>query len=575
MIPFLSQDIEFIRVRKHLFPMTRRVREIGLTVICGIAGCLAALAFDDAIHVLHRVIWLPLERGGPWVFAAGGLGVLLSVGLVTGWMLSAWAPEAAGSGIPQLKVAYWRDMGRISGKAVWVKFLAGAISIGGGMSLGREGPTVFLASGMASLIGKRLGAINLQARPVAACGAAAGLAAAFNTPIAGVTFVLEEILENLNSRLLGRILLASFVSVFVLYLARGEKAVLALPDVLHFDWKTYFLVPPVAAVAALAGVSFQKATLGWRQRIRNRSKIPLAFRPVAGALATWVAASLVFALTGRSGVLGLGYEDLNACLAGTLGLAAVAALLLGKWVATTASYAWGGCGGIFAPTLFLGAFAGALLAGVTRLFFDLPPEAASLLAVTGMSACLGAVVRAPATSILIVFEMTHDFALVLPLMLGALVSQFISRKLCRENFYTQVIEDDGVDLGAHRTIETFADWKSRKLAALATFPASSLPKDDPIKAAEVLKHTRYSSFPVVDAEGRLLGVVTREDWAGSLEPTSEAMFLALDATLEEAERKLVDAPLGLLVVTDPAGRPLGVFTLHDLLRCQLALMDEQ
>jgi len=555
--------------------MTRRAREIGLTVICGIAGCFAALAFDDVIQFLHRLIWLPLERGGPWMFALGGLGVLLAVGLVTGWMLSVWAPEAAGSGIPQLKVAYWRDMGRIGGRGVWVKFLAGTLSIGGGMSLGREGPTVYLASGLASLIGQRLGAINLQGRAVAACGAAAGLAAAFNTPIAGVTFVLEEILENLNSRLLGRILLASFVSVFVLYLARGEKAVLALPNSLHFDWKAYLLVPPVAAFAALAGVAFQNATLGWRQRIRKHSKIPLPFRPVAGALITWAAASLAFAATGRSGVLGLGYEDLNACLAGSLGLATVAALLLGKWIATTASYAWGGCGGIFAPTLFLGAFAGALLAGVTHLFFDLPPATASLLAVTGMSACLGAVVRAPATSILIVFEMTHDFALVLPLMLGALVSQFISRQLCRENFYAQVIEDDGVELGAHRAIETFSDWKTRKIAALATFPAFSLPNDDSTKAAEILGSTRYSAFPVVDAEGRLLGIASRENWSIPFEPSHEAQTLALDATLEEAERKLVDAPLGLLVVTDSAGRPLGVFTLHDLLRCQLALMDAQ
>ncbi len=555
--------------------MTRRVREIGLTVICGIAGCLAALAFDDAIHVLHRVIWLPLERGGPWVFAAGGLGVLLAVGLVTGWMLAVWAPEAAGSGIPQLKVAYWRDMGRISGRAVWVKFLAGAISIGGGMSLGREGPTVYLASGLTSLIGKRLGVINLQERAVAACGAAAGLAAAFNTPIAGVTFVLEEVLENLNSRLLGRILLASFVSVFVLYLARGEKAVLALPDALHFDWKAYFLVPPVAAFAALAGGAFQNATLGWRQRIRNRSKIPLPLRPVAGALVTWAAASLVFVGTGHSGVLGLGYGDLNACLAGSLGLATVAALLLGKWIATTASYAWGGCGGIFAPTLFLGAFAGALLAGVTHLFFDLPPATASLLAVTGMSACLGAVVRAPATSILIVFEMTHDFALVLPLMLGALVSQFVSRKLCRENFYAQVIDDDGVDLGKHRTIETFADWKSRKLAALATFPACSIPNDNPTKAAEILRSTRYAVFPVVDINGRLLGVISRENCENSGECSNTTAVATLDTTLQDAERLLVDAPYGMLVITDAASCPLGIFTLHDLLRCQLALMDEQ
>lgn len=562
-------------MKGRLFPTTRRAREIGLTLICGVVGCLASLIFDDAIQLLHRVIWLPLERGGLWAFAVGGFGVLLTVGLLTGWLLAVWAPEAAGSGIPQLKIAYWRDMGKIGGRAVWVKFLAGAISIGGGMSLGREGPSVYLAGGLSSLIGQRLGAINIQGRAIAACGAAAGLAAAFNTPIAGVTFVLEEVLENLNSRLLGRILLASFVSVFVLYLARGERAVLALPESLHFDWRTYLLVPPVAALAALIGVAFQKATLGWRQRIRTKSKIPVALRPAIGALVTWAAATIAFGVTSHSGVLGLGYEDLNACLAGSLGIVTVLVLLAGKWAATTASYAWGGCGGIFAPTLFLGAFSGALLAGVTHLFFTLPSDASSLLAVTGMSACLGAVVRAPATSILIVFEMTHDFALVLPLMLGALVSQFISRKLCRENFYAQVIEDEGVDMGAHRAIETFSDWKTRKLVTLATFPARSLPENDPAGAGEILKSTPYAAYPVVDAGGCLLGVVARKDWPCAGKPLQAASSLGLDATLEEAERKLVEAPLGLLIIRDTGNRPLGVFTLHDLLRCQLALMDAQ
>ncbi len=390
-------------------------------MVCGIAGCLMALAVDDVIHVVHDFLWTPLIAGGPWMFAAGGLAVLLTVGLISGWMVAVLAPDAAGSGIPQLKVAYWRDMGRVSARSIWVKFVAGALAVGGGMSLGREGPTVYLAGGLCSLIGRRFGAINMQGRAVTACGAAAGLAAAFNTPIAAVTFVLEEIIENLNSRLLGRILLASFVSVFVLYLAKGEKAVLALPASLHFHWKAYVMVPIVAAVSALVGVAFQRAALGWRKKIKS-SPVPPMFRPVIGALVTWAAASAVFAGTGHSGVLGLGYGDLNACLAGTLGLATIATLLLGKWLATTASYAWGGCGGIFAPTLFLGAFSGAVVAACGAPLLDLSAESISLLSVAGMSACLGAVVRAPATSILIVFEMTHDFALVPLLMFGALVS---------------------------------------------------------------------------------------------------------------------------------------------------------
>lgn len=562
------------RVKFHLPPMPRRAREILLTVLCGMVACLVAIAFGDAIHFLHDRIWHPLAAAGPWTFALGGLAVLATVGLVTGWMLAVWAPDAAGSGIPQLKTAYWRDHGRIGFRTLWVKFLAGSISVGGGMSLGREGPTVQLAAGLCSVLGRRLGAINMEGRALSACGAAAGLAAAFNTPIAAVTFVLEEIIENLNSRLVGRILLASFISVFVLYLAREDDAVLALPETLDFDWQAYLLVVPVAAAAAITGVLFQKAALGWRRRIRSRSRLHPAFRPLVGALATWAAATAVFTATGRIGIIGMGYHDLNACLAGSLGLATIAILLLGKWLATTASYAWGGCGGIFAPTLFLGAFTGSLLASGASSLSGLSEASIPLLAVTGMSACLGAVVRAPATSILIVFEMTHDFALVPPLMLAALVSQFISRRLCPANFYSQVIADDGIDLSPHRTVETFSDWKSKKLAPFATFPAMAIQQDDAAANASLFASPPHTAYPVVDARGILVGVASRQDWLKGDRTPLPATTLPMAATLGEAERALVEAAHGLVVIVDPLGRPLGIFTLHDLLRRQLAIMED-
>jgi CIC family chloride channel protein len=439
--------------------IAKRTREILLTLLCGIAGSLVALAFEKSINSLFNFLWIPLECRGVWLFAGGGLLVLSAAGLITGVMLAYLAPEAAGSGIPQLKIAYWRDMGRIRKRTVVVKFFAGIISIGGGISLGREGPTVQLAAGVSYLLGQRFGVINPENRAMNACGAAAGLAAAFNTPISGVTFVLEEILENLNSRLIGRLLLASFVSIFVLYLLVGDHAVLTLPHAIHFYWKAYLFIPLISILAALVGVSFQKSALGWRRKIRDKATVHPALRPLVGAMITWAAASLVFAATRHSGVLGLGYGDLNACLAGSLGLGVVVLLLLGKWVATTASYAWGGCGGIFAPTLCLGAFVGALCGGLMEHLCHLSHGELELLSVAGMSACLGAVVRAPVTSIMIVFEMTHDSALMPPLMLGALISQFVSRRCCRQNFYSQVIEDDGIKLTVHDDAEDGEDGK--------------------------------------------------------------------------------------------------------------------
>jgi CIC family chloride channel protein len=561
--------------------ITRRTREILLTVLCGAAGCLAVLAFGKGINSLYSILWTPLENGGIWLFAGGGFIVLSAAGLLTGAMIAFLAPDAAGSGIPQLKVAYWKEMGLIRKRTVIVKFLAGIISIGGGMSLGKEGPAVQLAAGVASIMAQKLGAINLQSRAMTACGAAAGLAAAFNTPIAGVSFVLEEILENLNSRLIGRLLLASFVSVFVLYLAIGDHAVLGLHHAIHFYWRSYLMVPLVSAIAALVGVAFQNAALGWRRQIRRQAMIPLALRPFVGALVTWVAATVVFAATGHDGVLGLGYADLNACLAGSLGLVVVFLLLLGKWAATTASYAWGGCGGIFAPTLCLGAFAGSLCGGVAVTFFHLSHGIVELLAVVGMSACLGAVVRAPVTSIMIVFEMTHDFDLVPPLMLGALVSQFVSRRCCRENFYSQVIEDDGVDLSLYRTAHDFADWKNRRVVAFATMPAHCLRLNDAKAARETFRETQFLGYPVIGTSGEgLCGVISRDECLRALEAHREwkmhpAATVFLGATLGEAAKLLVEAPLGILVILDQSGGVCGVFTLHDLLRCQLAVMDAE
>jgi len=560
---------------------TKSTREILLTVLCGVVGCFVALAFGNGINRFFDILWMPLKQGGIWHFAVGGFLVLSAAGLLTGGLLSFLAPDAAGSGIPQLKVAYWRDMGRIRKQTVAVKFLAGIISMGGGMSLGKEGPTVQLAAGVSVLLGQKLGVINLQNRAMSACGAAAGLAAAFNTPIAGVTFVLEEILENLNSRLIGRLLLASFVSVFVLYVLNGDHAVLGLHQAIHFYWRAYLMIPLVSALAALVGVYFQKAALGWKLRIRTQSKIPSMLRPLVGALTTWASATLVFAATGHIGVLGLGYEDLNACIAGSLGLVALALLLLGKWVATTASYAWGGCGGIFAPTLCLGAFTGALCSGLLAAPFHLSRGAVELLTVAGMSACLGAVVRAPVTSIMIVFEMTHDFALVPPLMLGALISQFVSRRGCKENFYSQVIIDDGIDLTLHRTVQDFSDWKKRRVAAFATMPARCLRRDNKELAREVLEATPFAAYPVIKGtEEKLIGVISREDCLQALQRNEDwrvqpAGAVLLDATLDQVGKSLVDAPHGILVILNSAGGVCGIFTLHDLLRCQQAVMDAE
>ena len=496
-------------------------------ILVGLLGSVVAVLFHHAIHFIHHSIWTPLAAGSLEDFAGIGFIVLTVAGLTNGWLLTKYAPEAAGSGIPQLKTAYRQNYGQISFRIVWVKFVAATLSVGGGLSLGREGPSVQLAGGLASVLGQKLKLSNFRIRTLTACGAAAGLAAAFNAPIAAVAFVLEEIIEDLNSRTIGPILLASFVSVVTLFLLQGTEPAFIIPPVESFHGWVYLAVPVVAALASLAGVGFQKSTLSWTRHIRQKSTLPPWSRPVIGAWINWAIACLVFYWIGKTGVLGLGHQDLTASLAGDLALVSLLVLFVAKWMATTSAYAWGNCGGIFTPTLFLGAMIGGACSQSIDLGIGLDQDSQRLLTIVGMSACLGAVVRAPITSILIVFEMTHDFALVPPLMLGALVSQAISRSLCPDNFYNQFLKDSGIRLETNRSLRAQASWRNRPVSSFANFEAPCLRSWEKAEVEKILQKFPDTIFTLLNKEDHPTGILERtqlesfsRNWKNSPSPKS-------------------------------------------------------
>ncbi len=556
-----------------------QTRGVVLTCIYGIAGSLVAVAFHHAIAFIFEVVWHPLSDLPPtefWKFALISFLVISTATLISGILLAVYAPDAAGSGIPQLKLSYWRDMGVIPFRTVWVKFVAGCVSVGGGLSLGREGPTVQMAGGLASWLSARFGVVKFERRTAAACGAAAGLAAAFNTPIAAVTFVLEEIIEDLNNRAIGRILLASVVSAFCLYFLVGNDPSFSIKFSGTFNWHLYLYGPVAAFLASLVGVAFQNLTLAWRRRIKSKSRVPVWGRPWVGGFFTWAAACIIFYHYNRLGVLGLGYDDLNDSLTGTLAWQISLSLLAAKFIATTASYAWGGCGGIFAPMLFLGGMTGAAFAALADLPLPMTTEEHIVLAVVGMSSCLGAVVRAPVTSILIVFELTHDFTLVPLLMLSAIISQATSRWLCANNFYTQVLDDDEIHLDKHMGHRDFAHWNRVRVSAFANFKPILVTSLDPDAVQTILDDSDHHTYPVTDDSGRIQGVVERVDLvrlvATGEEPNVHtAATTSAETTIGEIQRQLVEAPLNIVILIDETRRTaIGIFTLHDLLRAQLA-----
>ena len=565
----------FQRLFRRLPP---RSRNILATCVYGVGAGLSAVAFQLGISWVYQngIQRLSHESFGTFLF--GSLVVLLSTALVVGWLLNSFCREAAGSGVPQLKLAFWKDFGFVPARVVWVKFLAGILSVGGGSSLGREGPSVQLAGAVGSNLAAWAGEPKQRRRAPAAAGAAAGLAAAFNTPIAATTFVLEEIIGDLNSRFLGAILLASVLGAFVVHAIIGKQPSFSLLGVESPTWRGYLLTPVVAALAGTVGVHFQRLSLGLRSRVRGARRIPGWLIPSFGALITWALGSIVFWRTGHLGVFSLGYDDLSSALSGDLGWQLAIVLLLAKFIATVSCYGFGGCGGIFSPTLFFGGMTGITVAGLAGIGWHLSRGDTLALAVVGMSACLGAVVFAPVTGILMVFEMTHEFALVPALMLGALVSQTIGRRMNRENFYDSLLAQDGHRLEHVRPPRDLQSWRELSVSAVANFTPRVLPDVSFASLSDALG-TPYERFPVV-IEGKLTGVITRIEATAALSAGREPYLVApvtcrRDQTVAQLQDLLIESGTHLVVVLDREdGQVIGLVTLHDLLRAEAAFADK-
>jgi CIC family chloride channel protein len=568
------------RLASYFQKLHRQPRVIIQTLAYGVAGGLGAIAFQVAMNQLYRVTYGRLAGQTKAVFLSGTFFVIVASSLLVGYLLNAFCPQASGSGIPQLKLAFWKDFGLVPWRITWVKFVAGVLSIGGGSSLGREGPSVQIAAGLASNVGVLVGEAKQNRRVAAAAGAAAGLAAAFNTPLAAVTFVLEEVIQDLNSGLLGSVLLASVVGAFLTHGLIGKQPAFTMAAVEPSSWQVYLLVPLVAALASIVGIAFQRGALGLRSRRRHYPKVPLWCRPAIGALITWVLGVSVFLWTGSLGVFALGYDDLSSGLTQPFGWKLAGILLVAKLVATIACYGFGSCGGIFSPTLFLGGMCGIFMGGSAATLLHLSASDQIVLAVIGMSTCLGAVVRAPVTGILIVFEMTHEFSMVPALMLGALVSQTISRRLSKHSFYEEILVQDGHQLQHVVPPRDLRAWQQMPVSTVANFQPISIDSLERSKVREALDSFPYSNFPVL-LNGRLAGILSRKEAEAALKENRSPSLLKVPTCLpaqsiRDVEMLLIESPAQVVLLRDhDDGKILGLMTLHDLLRAEVAFAQQQ
>ena len=568
-----SISAEFHRVHEKARPV------IG-TMVYGLVASLAAVAFQLALNWLYKWCYQVPATGNFWRFALLSLGAITISSLIAGWLLFTICPEAAGSGIPEVKLRFWKEFGASPRRIAFVKFIAGVISIGGGQSLGREGPTIQIGSNLSSTCAGILGVSKQNRRAASAAGAAAAMAAAFNAPLAAVAFVLEEIIGDLNSRSLGAVLFASVIGAFVVHGCIGAQPAFTLPQIAEPTWRAYLLMPFAAALATFVALAFQRATLWLRQRCKTAARFPRWLQPLAGGLTTWVIGVAIFAFTGRLAVFALGYNDLSDALVHGMAWRLALILLAGKLLATIASYGFGGCGGIFSPNLFLGAMAGIIVAGLAGTFVTLNRADHLLLTIGAMSACLGAVVQAPVTAILVIFEMTHQFAVVPGLMLAGLVSQALTRALQAHNFYDEILLQDGHQIEHLVPPRDLRTWQSLPVSAIANFKPVFLEDTSEAATRMLLERYPYRNFPVVQ-EGTLKGVVMRRELESALSdqrpPKIEpARTCNPDDSIRDAQRELVESTTGtVVIVRNDSGDLLAFLTLHDLLRAQVAISERE
>jgi len=548
-----------------------------ITLIVGAVCGLVAVAFHLLIMAMERNIirhvFVAYERGFNWKFAALTLMIPTLGGLLVGLLLQYWVPDARGSGIPQVKTAYFTNYGRMPFKSAIGKAVISAISLGTGASIGREGPTVQICAAVSSFLGRFFGVSRRRLMELLPVGSAAAVAAAFNTPISAVTFAFEEIIGDLNQRMLGGIVIAAVIASAI---SRAFE-----PGHLYPGVTAYGLQHPAELIfylllgAIIGGVSvfFSNTLLKLRLIFRQLRQIPMWIKPAIGGFIVGVIG--LFAPQAMGG----GYTTLTSALQGRLPMMLLLTLSVAKIVTTVVSYGSGGSGGIFAPSLFIGAMVGGTLGFVVEAAIPGHPTAPGAFALVGMGASFCGVVRAPITSVLIVFEMTQNYSLILPLMIANATSYLVAQRLNPTPIYEALLEQDGIRLAP---AQPQVSLHKLTASSVMTRDVVTLPANLSIREAiEYVITNPHYGFPVVDGARKMVGFITRDELRHhQAEGNEDAMLgdLAIkdvvtaypDHPLDAVMLKLGEGEFSLLpVVSRKDQRQLvGIISMRDIVRTQ-------
>ena len=481
----------------HWFPPIREREEQVFLVLTIVIGVMTGLAVVGFILLTERLGMRLYPVGSP-AWRRVLIPILGSLGM--GYLLFRYFPDARGSGVPQTKAALFARDGKITFDTVLGKFFCTSATLASGIPLGREGPSVQVGGGIASMLGRYMGLSPERVKALLPVGASAAVAAAFNTPLAAVVFSLEEITGDLNAPVLGSVVLASAVSWLMLRLMLGNHPLFQVPQYELAHPLEFAIYAALGVVGGLVSVVFTRLLLKTRAWFLNLPSRTVWLQPVVGGLLVGLMALFV------PQVLGVGYGYVGDALNGRMALGMMAVLVVLKLLAVTTCYGSGNAGGIFGPSLFIGAMVGGTVGGIAHHLLPHYTAAAGAYALVGMGTLFAGIVRAPMTSVLMIFETTQDYAVIVPLMISNLVSFFISMRLQPEPIYEALAVQDGIHLPSAATRHQRG---GRQVAQLAHPPEELFQAAMTVGDAwNLAVNSQYNSWPVCDERG-VIGVVSK------------------------------------------------------------------
>ena len=556
-------------------PIGRQTKIAIVAIVVGILGGYGAIAFlylirlfqtiffgggGELLGVLHRLPWyrvlLPPAIGG----------------LIIGPIIYFLARETKGIGVPEVMEAVALKGGKMRSRIVFMKGLVASLFIGAGGSVGRVGPVVQIGSAAGSSVAQLLGVSERIMKTLVGCGAAAGIAATFNAPIAGVIFSLEVILGDFTFATFGPVVLSSVTATVISRAYLGNSPAFMIPSYqLVSVWEVipYILLGLIAGVLAVVFTS----SLYRMEDLFNGLRVPDYLKATIGGLGLGcVGLFLPY-------VYGVGFESINLALFEQIGWYILLALFLAKIFSTSLVIGSGGSGGIFAPSLFIGAMAGGLYGRIVHQLFPAVTATSGAYALVGMGALVAGAIHAPITAILILFEMTDDYKIILPLMLACIISTITASQLKKESIYSMKLLRRGVDIRGGREVTIL---QSLLVKDCMSEDKVLIPEITPF--SELVKQmlaSRFHHFPVVDGRKRMVGIIHFNElkehlFDDSLPPDTAARDMAYkkyvtvtpEENLLQAIKKFGTQDLEEITVVserDPA-RVVGTLSLTDVMQ---------